>query len=210
MQQSRKRGDASPSREAIADAALAYLDSGQLESLSIRGLADRLGSFHANLYRRIASKDELLDLVAAAIFAAAGPVPRTGADPREELLDYGCRLRAAWLSHPNAYPLLLRGAHPAVMSAMDGVSGALFELGLPAERVVAGLRVFMSHVFGYVLVESLPLADPQPEPLPQPSMGDYPHLERLSTSVPPQDPATAATNNDELFRSALAHLLDGL
>ena len=40
------------------------------------------------------------------IYAEAGQPPRVDGDPRAELSDYAGRLRAAWLDHPKAFPLL--------------------------------------------------------------------------------------------------------
>lgn len=206
----RVRGDASPSKEAIAAAAVAYVDGAELETLSVRGLAEVLGSFHANLYRRIASKDELLDLVAAAIYAEAGPPPRVDRDPRSELVDYAARLRAAWLNHPKAFPLLPRYRGAPVLAALDGMVGALLGLGLDHDRVRTGLRDYLGHVYGSILVEALTSLSPGPEAITA-SLPDYPNLYLLQTD--PDSEHLAGSHSqlaDEAFRAGINRILDSL
>ncbi|KPC96116.1 TetR/AcrR family transcriptional regulator [Streptomyces sp. PHES57] len=79
------------SREAIVRAALA---SGDLESLSMRELAARLGVSHSALYRWVAGRDGVIDLVSEAVIDKIVP-----ADPptAENWRDWLARL--AWAAH---------------------------------------------------------------------------------------------------------------
>jgi AcrR family transcriptional regulator len=51
------------SRERIVDAAMAIVDAGGLDALSMRSVALALGTGPASLYAHVASKEELLDLL---------------------------------------------------------------------------------------------------------------------------------------------------
>ena len=82
-------------REAIVEAALAVLDAEGLEGVSMRRVAQRLGTGPASLYQHVSNKDELLELV---LDRVAGdieiPEPGVGPDawqaPLKDLLkDFG-------------------------------------------------------------------------------------------------------------------------
>jgi AcrR family transcriptional regulator len=88
----------------ITEAALAVLAEGDLADLTMRSLADRLGSRAGSLYRHIASREELLVHLLDAALADLPPVPpgpwRAGA--ARISLDH----RQAWLRRPALAPLL--------------------------------------------------------------------------------------------------------
>ena len=73
------------SREAIVDAAIDVLDRDGLEGLTMRAVADRLGTGAMSLYRHVANRDELLDLVVARLLADAGRAPGWTGDWRTDL-----------------------------------------------------------------------------------------------------------------------------
>src|ERR1700727_3057137 len=60
------------SRDAIVDAALALLDRDGFEALSMRALAEALGTGAASLYWHVSSKDGLLDLVFEKVIGEVG------------------------------------------------------------------------------------------------------------------------------------------
>ncbi len=62
------------------DAAVAILDETGLDGLTMRAVADRLDAGAMSLYRHVASRDELLDLVVARLTAGVTTTcaPATG------------------------------------------------------------------------------------------------------------------------------------
>src|SRR6478672_5502572 len=68
-------------RERIVAEAIRLLDEEGLEALSMRSLGQRLGAGATSLYRHVASKDELIELVADEVYGEM-EVP-TISDPAE-------------------------------------------------------------------------------------------------------------------------------
>ncbi|MEV4317309.1 TetR/AcrR family transcriptional regulator C-terminal domain-containing protein [Actinocrispum sp. NPDC049592] len=86
-----------PSVEQIVATAIAIADTEGLEALSMRRVAGDLGSGTASLYRYVASRDELLDLMIDEVRSA--PVELTG-DWRADLSAIARDIRATLLRHP--------------------------------------------------------------------------------------------------------------
>jgi AcrR family transcriptional regulator len=105
-----ERGSRGPaperSRAQITAAAVELADEGGLVAVSMRQVAKCLGTGPASLYRYVATRDELLDLMAD---AAAGEidlsVPLTG-DPVEDLTALAGRTKEVQLRHPWLLDLL--------------------------------------------------------------------------------------------------------
>jgi AcrR family transcriptional regulator len=93
-------------RRTVAEAALALADEAGLEAVTIRRLARRLNVTPMALYWHFASKDELLDGVAALLFAAADLSINPSANWQEQLRALLCSLLAVLRAHPSAASLL--------------------------------------------------------------------------------------------------------
>jgi AcrR family transcriptional regulator len=86
-------------REAIVDAALALIDRDGVDALSMRRLADELGTGPASLYWHVGNKEELLDLV---FDRAVGEIEPPEPDPerwREQTKEFARRMRAVLQRH---------------------------------------------------------------------------------------------------------------
>jgi AcrR family transcriptional regulator len=88
-----------PSVDQIVRAAIKIADTEGLAALSMRRVAADLGSGTASLYRYVASRDELLDLMIDAVHGQAAPPPLTG-DWRTDLAHVARHTRATLLRHP--------------------------------------------------------------------------------------------------------------
>jgi AcrR family transcriptional regulator len=88
------------SREAIVDAAFRILDREGLDALSMRRLAQQLGTGAASLYWHVRNKDELIDLM---LERAMGEVPLPGSsDPerwQEQVKDFARASRRVFATH---------------------------------------------------------------------------------------------------------------
>jgi AcrR family transcriptional regulator len=98
-------------RERIVAAAVALADEGGLEAVSLRKVAARLDAGPMRLYRYIATKEELFDLMVDAVQAEILPEERPG-DWREALRKLAHRTRRAALRHEWLADLL--GGRPAL------------------------------------------------------------------------------------------------
>jgi AcrR family transcriptional regulator len=84
------------SRDAIVDAALVVLDRHGLDGLSMRRVADELGTGAASLYWHVANKDQLVNVV---LDRVVGEVPLPEPDPdrwEEQLREFARNGRAAF------------------------------------------------------------------------------------------------------------------
>ncbi|MEV4257917.1 TetR/AcrR family transcriptional regulator, partial [Spirillospora sp. NPDC049652] len=88
-----------PSVERFVKRAVAIADAEGLDAVSMRRVAKDLGSGTASLYRYIANRDELLDLMIDAVQGEDAPPGPTG-DWRADLGAHARRMRAVLLRHP--------------------------------------------------------------------------------------------------------------
>ena len=127
-------------REAIVDAAFSVLERDGAEALSMRRVADELGTGAASLYWHFAGKDELVDAVIEASLAGFD-VPE--GDPerwKEQLKEVARAFRAGIQKRPYLVTLSL-GRWPLGPNALrwtDGVVGIMRAGGLPGDLVALG------------------------------------------------------------------------
>lgn len=88
------------SRTQITTAALALADAEGLAAVSMRALAQKLGTGPASLYRYVGSRDELLDLMADAVAGEMDLAGTTGGDWLDELVGLALQSRDAHVRHP--------------------------------------------------------------------------------------------------------------
>lgn len=87
------------SREKIAALAIRIADAEGLEAASIRRIAAELGTGAASLYRYVANKQDLFDLMADTVLGE-DRMPRFSGDWRADLRKAARRCRAMYLRHP--------------------------------------------------------------------------------------------------------------
>jgi TetR/AcrR family transcriptional regulator, tetracycline repressor protein len=140
-------------REAIVDAAFAVLERDGADALSMRRVADELGTGAASLYWHFAGKDELIDAV---IEQAIGEFVVPDADPErweEQLREVAHDFRASLQRRPYLVKLSL-GRWPLGPNALkltDRVMGILRAGGLPNDMVAMGtwLLTIVVNAFAY-------------------------------------------------------------
>ncbi|HLK76104.1 MAG TPA: TetR/AcrR family transcriptional regulator C-terminal domain-containing protein [Streptosporangiaceae bacterium] len=144
------------SREAIVTAAVQLLDREGLANLSMRRLAEELGTGAASLYWHVGSKDGLLDLVMDEVIGE-GKVPDP--DPgqwQEQLKQIARDQRAASLRHPWIVRVSI-GRIPMGPNALrytDRVLGILRAGGLPPRLAVQGYLLLIATVNGFTIDET--------------------------------------------------------
>jgi AcrR family transcriptional regulator len=154
----RARPRASLTREAIVDAAVAILDEDGLDGLTMRAVADRLGSGAMSLYRHVESREALLDLVVLRLTGDATSLVRTG-DWRADLAALAQEMRAVLVRRPNLTVLLTsRAASPSAgLANLDVALGILRDAGLsPADAALAN-HALGNYVAGAALWQAVGL-----------------------------------------------------
>ncbi|WP_433379818.1 GntR family transcriptional regulator [Actinoplanes sp. CA-142083] len=141
------------SQDRIVRVAIELADAEGLDALSMRALAARLGASTMSLYRYVASKDDLVLLMADAAFGVeVPPATRPAREWREEVADavrtlWTLHRRHPWLAHlsPLSRPLPL----PRLLAHGERILAALAGAGL--EPVAA----FNVEVLLYSYVQGL-------------------------------------------------------
>jgi len=144
------------SREAIVTAAIRLLDREGLAALSMRRLAEELGTGAASLYWHVGSKDGLLDLVFDELI---GEEQVPGADPsrwQEQLKDIARAQRRISLRHPYLVRISI-GRIPMGPNALrfsERVIAILRAGGLPPRLAVQGYLLLIATVNGFTVDET--------------------------------------------------------
>jgi AcrR family transcriptional regulator len=149
------RGPApSLSREQITTTAVTLADTQGIEAVSMRALAAELGVGAASLYRYIARKDELIDLMLDAVIGTDLHF-EVGGDWREDLRSFAHGLRAMILRHPwMAVPSAgLRSLGPNTAQRYEQVLSAIDGLGLKIDEMLVMVETLDAFVRGRALEE---------------------------------------------------------
>ncbi|WP_062378535.1 TetR/AcrR family transcriptional regulator [Demequina pelophila] len=141
--------------ERIAQAAVALADRDGIEALTIRALADELGTKPMTLYHHVDGKERLLDLMVDRIFAEM-EAPREDLDWREAIIARCRSVRAVLVSHPWSVPLLesRTAPGPELLRHHEAMLAALDRGGLPLPLMAHGYAILDSFVFGFALEEA--------------------------------------------------------
>jgi AcrR family transcriptional regulator len=124
--------------EAIVSAAIEVLDEAGVEGLTMRRVAERIGTGPASLYAHVSSKEELLELVFDELVGQV-PLPEPDAAHwREQVIEILTGFRAVLLGHRDA---ALAGlgrvpTSPKVLAAME-VLTTIMQLGGLSDYVIA-------------------------------------------------------------------------
>ncbi|MFI0875707.1 TetR family transcriptional regulator [Streptomyces sp. CS149] len=113
------------SRAQITTAALALADAEGLAAVSMRALAQRLGTGPASLYRYVGSRDELLDLMADAVAGELDLSATPGGDWLDDLVGLARQSKAAHVRHPWLADLNDRRGEVLGPNAIDYLDHAL-------------------------------------------------------------------------------------
>ncbi|MCK7621725.1 TetR/AcrR family transcriptional regulator C-terminal domain-containing protein [Streptomyces sp. RS10V-4] len=136
--------------------ALALVDEGGLETLTMRRLADRLGVHLPTLYRLFAGKDALVDEMAEAILARALPAAFDGdAAWPDRVRGLAASLRAALLAQRDG-ARIVGGNYAAKrnnLTYIDTLVGCVCDAGLPRDHGLWAAGAVFCFVLGETLEE---------------------------------------------------------
>ena len=186
----------------IRAAALALIDAEGLERLSMRRLATALDVSAASLYFHYATKDELLEAVAADVLANVDTSAfLTGWEPGVRA--WARSLRAALAAHPRLVPVLSHapGRRADALQRADDIQGGLVAAGWPPREATMIGAAAKYLVFGAALGSFAEGFAADPEVY----ADRYPHLGQAHRLA-----ARAAEVDRESFDFALEQLIAGL
>jgi AcrR family transcriptional regulator len=145
----------SRTRAEITAAAIAIADAEGIEALSMRRVAKELGTGTASLYRYLASKDDLLDLMLDAVAAEDGGPPAPTGDWRGDLRTLAYRSRATIHRHP--WMTSLAAGRPSLgpnsLDATEHALAALDPLGFDIDVMITVVDTLQAFVRGYAIGE---------------------------------------------------------
>ncbi len=145
-------------RERVLTGAIELADEIGVETLTIRRLADALGSKPMTLYSHVANKDDILDGMIDLVFAEIDPPP-TDQPWRVALRQRCVSARQVLRRHPWAVPLMESRTVPGphTLGHHDAVLGCLRSAGLPMAVVAHAYAIVDAFVYGFAVQEaSLP------------------------------------------------------
>jgi len=152
-------------RDRIVAAAVEFIETDGLASLTMRRLGERLGVEAMSLYRYVPGKEDLLDAVVESLVMQMDWDGEVLASPRDGWQDFLQRLahgvRRVALEHPKAFPLVASRPpeapwlRPPLRSIhwVETFLAALTSEGFSDDAAVGGYRAFTSFLLGHLLLE---------------------------------------------------------
>jgi AcrR family transcriptional regulator len=204
-------------RERILRAAVELADREDLESVSMRKVAQELDVVPMALYRHVAHKDEMLDGMVDMVVGEIDP-PETGLDWKTSMRARILSARRMLLRHPWAARVIetRTEATPAVIGYFDEMIGLFRAGGFSIELTHHALHAMGSRLLGFTqeLFDDSPGVDPEAEAEMYRAMAErYPNIGALVEIVMHDDSSVVANRgcDDQFeFEFALDLMLDGL
>lgn len=140
-------------RGQVVSQALALVSAAGAQSLTMRGLADRLGVVPGALYRHVRSKEQLQDLILDAVLAEIEVRADRSLDWADQLTALAVRLRAVLEDHPGISALLKSRdlISPHSLALAEAFLAPLHQAGLPARQAVLAYRLIYDYTVGFAL-----------------------------------------------------------
>ncbi|ONI80331.1 TetR family transcriptional regulator [Saccharothrix sp. ALI-22-I] len=156
--QRRAREQPALSQDRIVSEAVRLLDEEGLEALSMRALGTRLGAGATSLYRHVANKDELIELVVDEVY---GEMRVGDADPvgwRAVVAECAHSLRAMVLRHPWVASVLgqvgLAQLGPNLMARSEQLLALFRAAGFPPGEADQAMSTLIAYVIGMTTSEA--------------------------------------------------------
>ncbi|MDH4986520.1 TetR/AcrR family transcriptional regulator C-terminal domain-containing protein [Aminobacter anthyllidis] len=201
------RGEPPLSLERIVATAVELLDAQGVDGLTMRRLADRLGSGVMSLYWHVDGKEDVFDLALDSVLEYGGPPQACEPqDWREEVVGVLEDWRASMLRHPWSASLLPRRAlGPNILGRLELLSKTLSGAGVADADLNVAIWSLWNHVMGSTTRASFELSDDDRAAAQQ-------RLARRSERYPTIERSRLLLDSDwdGTFRKGLDFLLDGL
>lgn len=175
------------SRERVVEAALALVDQGGIEALSMRAVAAELGVEAMSLYRHVADREDLVLALSDRVLSEV-ELPPPGTPWRDAMRARARSTREVFLRHP--CPAIVVEAcatlTPARLASSDAVVGLLLADGFDPALAYRAFLLLDSYVYGFTLQElgwphpSSPAEMPAQAPVPPER---FPHFAAVMGAV---------------------------
>ncbi len=199
-------------REVIVQAAFVLADDSGLSGLSMRRLADSLGVTAMALYKHVAGRDQLLDLMVDHLVEQIGGITPDGSDWTDRLRARILAARQAMSTHAWAQEAVETRtlASPQVLAYMDGLMSIMFDGGLSADLVHHAMHTLSTRMWGFTRdVLPTPVAPDDPDERAKAVAAftsSYPSIMMMASTAPH---AGSNCDDDAEFAFALDLMLDG-
>ena len=207
------------SRAEIAAAGIRLADARGLSAVTMRSAAAAIGTAPASLYRYVATRDELVELMADQVYGEiSGPGPGSG-DAVADLLRLGRQSRAVYHRHPWLLDVPATGNLPGpnAVAFIELVLAALANVDLagPEKLVTVGLFSGVVRLFAQTEISQRQAGQDTTEwqnslagyLLGISAAGQHPHLAAaLADAAAGGDPV----QDEPLFDQAMTRILTGL
>lgn len=177
------------SKENVLRCALALADDKGIGALTMRSLAQALGTKPMSLYYYVANKDEILDGIVDLVFSEVD-LPSAEGGWRSQMQRRAISVRRVLSCHTWAIGLLesRTAPGPATLLHHDATLGTLRGAGFSVQSTAHAYALLDSYIYGFALQESaLPLsgsdsiADVAAPIMERFAEGTYPHLMEIAT-----------------------------
>jgi AcrR family transcriptional regulator len=201
------------SRERIVQAALALADREGIEAVSMRRLAQELGSEPMSLYTHVRNKEDMLDAMVDAVIDEL-PRDEPGGDWKASLRQTVLGARRVILGHP-WMPRVVETRMtpgPAVPRYFNWIIGVLREGGFSLEQTHHALHILGSRVLGFTqdaYDDSGDLSREEAAAFAGQIRDTMPYVAEMALSATHDGPLGGCDSNLE-FAFALDFILDGL
>jgi AcrR family transcriptional regulator len=178
------------SREKVLHAALRMVDTGGIESLSMRNLAQTLKVEAMSLYNHVANKEAILDGLVELV-AGEIELPPIGGDWRAAMRTRARSAHAVLMRHPWATMLFVSRMNigPTMLRYVDATIGCLREAGFSYPLADHAWTAIDAYVYGFTLQKrNFPLdpaqyASAAAQFLPLIPVEQFPYLNGMSQEV---------------------------
>ncbi|MEU5566772.1 TetR/AcrR family transcriptional regulator [Micromonospora musae] len=220
----RRKEQPALSRERIVAEAVLLLDTAGIEALSMRTLGTRLGAGATSLYRHVASKDELIELVVDEVYGELTVPDAPDATAwRTAATETAYGLRAMVLRHPWMTSVLgqvgLAYLGPNLMRQSERILAVFQAAGLPGQEADQAMKTLIAYVLGMATSEAAYLSvlarSGQDEhewveslrPAAEQAAKDHP---RLLAGYAAQHGSNPGRQREDAFDYGVQRVLDGL
>ncbi|WP_328387261.1 TetR/AcrR family transcriptional regulator [Nocardia sp. NBC_00416] len=196
----------------IAAACVRLADADGIRALSMRRLAEELGTGAASLYRYVTGKDDLVSLMYDRVAAEYEFAPVTG-DLRADVLSVAEQARAMYHRHSWLAQVNPSGLGPNGLRYLDHMVEVLAPARLEPAATMTGIAMLSGWVTVFATQEAsgrgvLETGGGAGHIAAMLRLGDYPHLTALFTGS--DAPERHAVDNDSVFRAGIDALLFGI
>lgn len=176
------------SREKVLGHALDLADESGIAALTIRSLAQSMGTKPMSLYYYVANKEEILDGIVDLVFSEI-ELPSPVGDWRDEMRRRAHAMRGALKRHPWAVGLLESRSSPgpATLRHHNATLGTLRAAGFSVPMTAHAYALLDSYIYGFALQEAaLPFdgrdtaAEITTPIMERFSTGEYPHMVEIA------------------------------